>query len=73
MSTHFPTMSQIQPCDLGNLIWVLLEAAGHFFFPPGLNRGRKQTLIYLRVFVCEPELVFTVALTYLPARLAFRV
>lgn len=44
-----------------------------FFFSPGLSGGRKQTLIYLRVFVCEPELVFKVALTYLPARPAFRV
>ena len=66
-------MSQIQSCDLDNLIWVLLRGGGTLFFSPGLSGGRKQTLIYLRVFVCEPELVFKVALTYLSARLAFSV
>lgn len=34
-------MSQIQPCDLGNLIWVLLEAAGHFFFFPWVEPGQE--------------------------------
>ena len=41
MSTYFPTMSQIQSCDLDNLIWVLLRGGGTLFFFPWVERGQE--------------------------------
>lgn len=56
MSTHFPTRSQIQFCDLENPIHIPPRVGRALVFFPGPGGGRKLALIYLRVLSVSQSL-----------------
>lgn len=68
-------MSQVQPCDFEKTQSKSCREDGEdvCFFFSGLSWGQGTGFDLFEGYFLEPELVFKVALLYLPAHLAFSV